>query len=144
MGNGGSAPSPFIAGGGQPPASTIAGNDGFSACTRDSSSRAVAEAAWGSGDAHVLSITTRQSRPQAIGARGTPHLALGFASKPSLSAPWARGATIGILGMGVPRLACLRPRAWLIQRPGMTHLHQQTLKTLARGLASQGGRHKDL
>src|SRR3990170_3566604 len=52
------------------------------------------------------------------------------------------GATVGVLGMGVPRLACLRPTAWLHQRPGTAHLHQQTLKTLARGQASQGGRHK--
>ena len=44
--------------------------------------------------------------------------------------------------MGVPRLACLRPMAWLHQRPCMAHLHQRTLKTLARGQASRGGRRK--
>ena len=91
---------PLIAGGGQPPASTIAGNDGFYACTRDSSSRAVAEAAWGSGDANVPSIATRQPRPQAVGARGAPHLPLGFTSKPSLSAPWARGLLSASWGRG--------------------------------------------
>ena len=52
------------------------------------------------------------------------------------------GATFGVLGTGVPRLACLRPTAWLQQRPCTAHLHQQTLKTLARGQASRGGRHK--
>ena len=42
------------------------------------------------------------------------------------------GATVGVLGTGVPRLACLRPRAWLHQRPYTARLHQPTLKTLAR------------
>ena len=30
--------------------------------------------------------------------------------------------------MGVCRLACLRPRAWLIQRPSTSHLHQQGIQ----------------
>ena len=34
------------------------------------------------------------------------------------------------------------PTMWLHQRPCTAHLHQQTLKTLARGQASRGGRHK--
>ena len=42
--------------------------------------------------------------------------------------------------MGVPRLACLRPAAWLKDWPSTTHLHQHKLKTLARGQASRGGR----
>ena len=50
------------------------------------------------------------------------------------------GATVGVLGTGVPRLACLRPAAWLKEWPSMAHLHQHMLKTLARGQASQGGR----
>src|SRR3954467_222873 len=33
----------------------------------------------------------RQPRPRDVRARGAPHLPLGFASKPSPSAPWARG-----------------------------------------------------
>ena len=48
------------------------------------------------------------------------------------------GATVGILGMGVPRLACLRPAAWLKEWPSTAHLHQHMLKTLARGQASRG------
>ena len=44
--------------------------------------------------------------------------------------------------MGVPRLACLRPAAWLKQRPGMARLHQPKLKTLAKGEASRDGRRK--
>ena len=43
------------------------------------------------------------------------------------------GATVGVLGMGVPRLACLWPTAWLCERARTAHLHQQALKTLARG-----------
>src|SRR3954463_7027806 len=34
------------------------------------------------------------------------------------------GATIGVLGTGVPRLACLRPAAWLEWGPSVAHLHQ--------------------
>ena len=52
------------------------------------------------------------------------------------------GATIGVLGTGVPRLACLRPAVWLHQRPHTAHLRQPTLKTLGRGQASRGGRRK--
>ena len=49
--------------------------------------------------------------------------------------PPVRGV-VGVLGMGVPRHACLRPTAWLCERAHMTHLHQQTFKTLTRGQAS--------
>ena len=49
-------------------------------------------------------------------------------------------SSIGVLRTGVPRLACLRPAAWLREWPSMTHLHQHILKTLARGQASRGGR----
>ena len=55
------------------------------------SSRAVAEASWESGDAHVQSIATRRPRPHAIGARGASHLPLRFSAKPSPGTPWARG-----------------------------------------------------
>ena len=34
--------------------------------------------------------------------------------------------------MGIPRLAFLRPTAWLHKRARMAHLHQQALKSLAR------------
>ena len=47
---------------------------------------------------------------------------------------------VDVLGMGVPRLACLRPVAWLKGGPTTAHLHQHRLKTLARGQASRGGR----
>ena len=48
---------------------------------------------------------------------------------------------VGVLGTGVPRLACLRPAACIKGGPSMAHLHQHKLKTLARGQASRGGRH---
>ena len=47
---------------------------------------------------------------------------------------------VGVLGTGVPRLAYLRPAAWLKQWPSATHLHQLKLKTLARGQALRGRR----
>ena len=50
------------------------------------------------------------------------------------------GATVCVLGMGVPRLACLRLAAWRKQRPSTAHLQQLKLKTLVRGQASRGGR----
>ena len=49
-------------------------------------------------------------------------------------------STIGVLGTGVPRLACLRPVAWLRWGPSAAHLHQPKLKTPARGQALRGGR----
>ena len=49
---------------------------------------------------------------------------------------------VGVLGTGVPRLACLRPAAWLKRGPNTAHLHQHKLKTLARGQASRGRRRK--
>ena len=69
-------------------------------------------------------------------------MTFGFASKPSPSAPWARGLLSVFWERGSPDLPACGPQAWLHQRPCMAHLHQQTLKTLARGQASQGGRRK--
>ena len=44
-------------------------------------------------------------------ARGIPHLPFGFASKPSLSAPWARGLLSAFWIWGYPDLpACGPPR----------------------------------
>ena len=60
----------------------------------------------------------------------------------SLSPPKMEASSllvVGVLGTGVPRLACLRPAAWLKWGPSAAHLHQLKLKTLARGQASRGG-----
>ena len=55
----------------------------------------------------VPSITTRQPRPQAVRARGASPLPFGFASKPSPSAPWARGLLSAFWERGSPDLpAC--------------------------------------
>ena len=49
----------------------------------------------------------RQPRPQAVGARGSPHLPFRFATKPSPSAPWARGLLSAFWERGSPDLpAC--------------------------------------
>ena len=42
------------------------------------------------------------------------------------------GATVGVLGMGVPRLACLRPTAWLSQRAVRPIFIKKASKTLPR------------
>ena len=49
---------------------------------------------------------------------------------------------VDVLGMGVPRLAYLRPAVWLKPWPNTARLHQPKVKTLTRGQASRGGRHK--
>lgn len=91
------------------------------------SSRAVVEAAWGRGDAHVPSITTRRPRPQAVRARSSPHLPFGFALK-----------------RGYPDLPACGPRCGSLDGPVQPSFSKQQHKTLARGQALGGGRHEDL
>ena len=61
----------------------------------------------------------------------------------STLAPWLRleakperaldlGSTVGVLGMGVPRLACLQPTAWLSQQAVRPIFINKASKTLAR------------
>ena len=80
--------------------------------------------------------------------------AAGFGGpRSSVLDPWLRreakiectlgpGATVGVLGMGVPRLACLRPTAWWSQQAVRPIFTNKAPKTLARGQASRGGRRK--
>ena len=84
------------------------------------SSRAVAEAAWGSGGAHVQSTATRCPRTQAVRARGASLLPFCLPTQPSLGAPWARGLLSAFWERGSPDLpACgLWPAAWLKGGPG--------------------------
>ena len=71
------------------------------------SSRAVAEAAWGSGDAHVQSTATRRPRPQAVRARRASPLPFRLPARPSPGAPWARGLLSAFWERGSPDLpAC--------------------------------------
>ena len=114
----------------------------FLACRRDLSSRAVAEAAWGSVDAHVQSTAMRQPRPQAFRARGAPRLTFGFASKPSPSAPWVRGLLSASWERGSPDLPTCGPRHGSARGPVRPVFISETFKTLARGQASRGERHK--
>ena len=89
------------------------------------------------------SPTSHQSPHVDQGRRRLGPAALRTCPLASLEAKFERalgpGATVGVLGMGVPRLACLRPAAWLKGGPSAAHLHQHKPKTLARGQASRGG-----
>ena len=111
------------------------------ACTSLLSGQEVAEAAWGSGDAHVQSTATRRPRTQAFGARGAPNLTLGFAAKPSPSEPWARGLLSVFWERGSPDLPACGPQRG--QAAGRTAIFiNKAPKTLARVQASRGGRRK--
>ena len=100
----------------------------------------VVEAAWGSGDAHFPSIAM-SSKPQEVRACGAPHLPLGFAWKPSSSAPWDWGLLSAFWERGSPDLPACGLRRGSKGGPSMAHLYQHRPKTLARGQASRGGRH---
>ena len=78
-------------------------------------SRVVAEAAWGSGDAHVQSTAMRRPRPQAVGGPRRSALALWLRLEAKSERALGPGATIDVLGTGVPKLAYLRPTAWLCE-----------------------------
>ena len=49
---------------------------------------------------------------------------------------------VGVLGTGVPKLACLWPMAWLSQQAVWSTFINKASKTLARVQASRGGRRK--
>ena len=106
------------------------------------SSRAVAEAAWGSGDAHVQSTTTRRPRTHADGARGAPHLPLRFSAEPSPSAPWDRGLLSAFWERGSPDLPACGPRRGFASRHVRPIFINKAFKNLARGQASRGRRRK--
>ena len=40
---------------------------------------------------------------------------------------------VGVLGTGVPRLACLRPTAWQCEQACTAHLHQQGIQDPREG-----------
>ena len=101
------------------------------ACASLLSGQAVAEAAWGSGDAHVQSTAMRQPRPQAFGARGAPNLTLGFATKPSPSAPWP-GGYCRRSGNGGPQTCLPAAHSVAKQQAVQPIFISKTPKTLAR------------
>mgnify|MGYP005829094449 CR=1 FL=1 len=59
-----------------------------------------------------------------------------------MSPRYTNFTSVGVLGTGVPRLACLRPAVWLQWGPNAAQLRQLKLKTLTRGQASRGGQHE--
>ena len=107
-------------------------NEGTRCLHQPFDSRAVVEAAWGSGDAQVQSSAMRRPRLQAVGARGAPHLPFGFATKPSPSAPWAQGYCRRP-GNGGPQ-TCLPAARCMAEPAGCTaHLHQQGIQDPREG-----------
>ena len=135
MGDGGSAPSPFIAEEGQPAPPTITGNDGFPCMSQGLVKSGSCRGSMG-----------KRRRPRPINRHASTEAAGFWGPRPSVLDLWLRleakperalgpGATVGVLGTGVPRLACLRPAAWMEWWPSTAHLHQRKLKTLARGQA---------
>ena len=97
---------------------------------------------WGSGGTHVQSTATRRPRLQDFGAHDALPLTFGFASKPSPSAPWARGLLSAFWERGSPDLPACGPRRGYASRPVRPIFINKAFKTLARCQASRGGQHK--
>ena len=106
-------PSPFIGREGQPALPTIAGNDGFPCMSQGLVKLCSYRGSVG-----------KRRRPRPIDRHASTEAAGFWGLRCSELDPWLRheakpkrtlglGATVGILGMGVPRLACMRPTAWL-------------------------------
>ena len=136
------APSPFIAREGQPVSPTIAGNDGFPCMSQGLVKSCSCRGNMG-----------KRRRPRPI-HRHTSTEAAGFwGPRCSELDRWLRreakpertlgpGATVGVLGTGVHRLACLRPTAWLSKQAVRPIFINKASKTLARIQASRGERRK--
>ena len=90
------------------------------------------------GDRRRPCLINRHASTKAAGYRGPRRsaLALWLRLEAKSEHAFGPGANVGVLGTGVPRLACLRPMAWRYERARTAHLHQQALKTLTRGQAS--------
>ena len=142
MGDGDSAPFPFIAKEGQPEPPTTAGNDGFPCMSQGLVKSRSCRGCVG-----------KRRRPRPINRHASTKAAGFWGPWCSILGPWLRreakpehtlgpGATIGILGTGVPRLACLRPTAWLSKQAVRPIFINKASKTLARVQASRGGRRK--
>ena len=110
-------PSPFIAKEGQPASPTIAGNDGFPCMSQGLVKTCSCRGSVG-----------KRRRPRPINRHASTEAAGFWGPRCSELDPWLHreakpertlgpGATVGVLGTGVPRLACLRPAAWSRSRP---------------------------
>ena len=95
----------------------------------------------------------KRRRPRPINRHASTEAAGFWGPRCSELDPWHRreakpertlgpGATVGVLGTGVPRLACLRPAAWLNQQAVRPIFINMASKTPARVQASRGGRRK--
>ena len=95
----------------------------------------------------------KRRRPRPINRHASTKAAGFGGPRCSVLGPWLRReakpartlgteATVGVLGTGVPRLACLRPTAWLRQQAVWPIFINKASKTLARSQASRGGRRK--
>ena len=135
-------PSPFIAEGGQPAPPAITCNDGFSLHVAGTCQ--VGQLPRQRGEAETPTSNKSHASTKAAGCWGLRRSALALWLR--LEAKFERtlglGATVGVLGTRVLRLACLRPTAWLCWQACTAHLHQQGIQTLVRGQASRGRRHE--
>ena len=142
MGDGGFSPSPFIAEEGQPAPPTITGNDGFPCMSQGLVKSCSCRGSVG-----------KRRRPRPTSRHMSTEAACFWGPRCSVLDPWLHreakpertlgpGATIGVLGMGVPRLACLRPTARLSQQAVQPIFVNKAPKTLARGQASRDGQRK--
>ena len=95
----------------------------------------------------------KRRRPRPIKRHASTKAAGIWGPRCSVHDPWLRreakpartlgpGATVGVLGTGIPRLACLRPAAWRSQQAVRSIFINKASKTLARVQASRGGRCK--
>ena len=135
-------PSSFIAGEGQPAPPTITGNDGFPCMSQGLVKSCSCRGSVG-----------KRRRPRPINRHASTEAAGFWGPRLSVLDPWPRceakpertlgpGATVGVLGMGVPRLAYLWLAAWQSQQAVQPIFINKASKTPARGQASRGGRCK--
>ena len=128
MGDGGSAPSPFIAGEGQPAPPRSQVMMVFPCMSQGLVKSGSCRGGMG-----------KRRRPRPINHHASTEATGYWGPRRSALDLWLRleakpehalgpGATVGVLGTGVPRLACLRPMAWLCAWARMAHLDQQGIQ----------------
>lgn len=79
------------------------------------------------------------SRPQAVRARGAPHLPFGFAWKPSLSAPWAQGLLSASWIRGYPALPACGPSRGFIDSSVRPSFNTNATRTLRGAKPREAG-----
>ena len=86
----------------------------------------------------------KRRRPCPINRHASTEAACFWGPRRSALDPWLRrkakpertlgpGATVGVLGTGVPRLACLWPTGWLSWQVCIAHLHRQGIQDPREG-----------